>query len=686
MTETIRRLLGSRGRVVLVTLGLLVLLDLGRSLYARLGYASPVETWQPDPKIYSDIAWPPGADLPADTPAGAKVYAQRCAVCHGPDGRGNGPAAPSLIPRPRDFTLGQFKYKSTPVDQPPSDADLIRTVSNGLNASAMPYGHDLLSESDIREVVTHIKNLSPAFNRSAPQTLTIPPRVKPTAASLARGRALFSAQGCQNCHGPDARGGLTLKDAKGYPVIARDLTAPWTFRGGSEPEQIWLRLTTGLAPSPMAALAGTTTAEERWDIVNYVLSLARTPPWEPGGRLDGPGQQADLTRRGEYLIHAEMCGLCHTPINRSGIYRADDSYLAGGMRVGAYPYGVIVSRNLTSDPETGLGNWSEEQIVNALRDGRVRGRVLNMYDMPWAFLHGLSRDDAAAMAKYLKTMPPVRNQIPEALHYGVIETIVDKLMRPLPAVPTTKLTFADQQFGQKAGPSRDWPQTWLVNAQWAVLLLGVVAFVFATYRERRFRTGKWRWVGVIGPLLGLLVLLIVGSPIYHLPFLTLIPPEQITTGATAGIPKPDPSQMKTPEQAALVERGRYIFTVASCVLCHGVTGSGGLKISWKSMGTLWVRNITPDPETGLGNWSDAEIARAIRSGVSRDAYQLHWQGMIWDHESNWDEEDLRALIAYLRALPPVKNKVPADRPPASDDCDVYTFWTAESHVAGCHDQ
>lgn len=92
---------------------------------------------------------------------------------------------------------------------------------------------------------------------------------------------------------------------------------------------------------------------------------------------------------------------------------------------------------------------------------------------------------------------------------------------------------------------------------------------------------------------------------------------------------------------------------------------------------------TSDPDSGLGKWSDAEISRAIRSGVSRDGYQLHWQGMTWDHASNWDEEDIRALIAYLRSIPSVNNKVPADRVPTADDCEVYTFWTSESHVAGC---
>ncbi|MGH7711427.1 MAG: c-type cytochrome, partial [Gemmatimonadaceae bacterium] len=89
----------SRRGIVLLTLAALALLDLGRSIYARLGYAHPVEVWEPNPAAYADLTWPPGADLPASTPAGPRIYAQRCAVCHGPDGRGNGPAAPSLIPR-----------------------------------------------------------------------------------------------------------------------------------------------------------------------------------------------------------------------------------------------------------------------------------------------------------------------------------------------------------------------------------------------------------------------------------------------------------------------------------------------------------------------------------------------------------------------------------------------------------
>src|SRR3712207_653335 len=97
-----RRLLTSRRRVALATLGLLLLLDLARSLYARQGYAAPAEPWQAAP--YQAISWPPGAQFAPNAPLGQRVYAQRCAICHGPTGRGDGPAAPSLIPRPRDFT------------------------------------------------------------------------------------------------------------------------------------------------------------------------------------------------------------------------------------------------------------------------------------------------------------------------------------------------------------------------------------------------------------------------------------------------------------------------------------------------------------------------------------------------------------------------------------------------------
>ena len=567
----------SRRYILLTAIVLLILLDIGRSLYARVGYAQPVQHWQPDPKVYADIAWPPGSDLPANAPNGQRVYAQHCQVCHGPDGRGNGPAAPSLIPRPRDFTLGDFKYKSTAAGQPPSDADWINVVANGLQASAMPYWKGILSDADIRDVVAYVKSFSPVFNQASSQAIPIPPRGQPDAGSIARGKTLFAAQACNSCHGNDARGGLTLKDAKGYPVISRDLTAPWTFRGGSAPEQIWLRLTAGLPTGPMRSFADKMTPQERWDVVNYVLSLARTPPWEPGGTFAGRGQQADLTRRGEYLVHAQICGLCHTMIDRTGIYRADDAYLAGGMRVGAYPHGVLVSRNLTSDPATGLGGWSEAQIVDALVNGRGRDRVLNVFDMPWVYFHQYSPDDARAVARYLKeSLPAVHNQVPSNLRYGVIETIADKFTRPFPAFPTTYLTYGDGNWGlMQGGLPRDLPQTILIGAQWLVLVAGLVAFVLAPPPGQRFPKRLRSWIFLILALVGLALLIFVGYTLYELPQLSLIPPDILAQGASGEQPALNLAAVTTPEQRAMVQRGQYLYTVASCALCHDESGSGG---------------------------------------------------------------------------------------------------------------
>jgi Cytochrome c len=100
------RLLRSRLGIVLVFGTLLLALDVGRSIWARVGLEFPTTEYRPDPALYADLTWPPGSQLDRDTPLGARVFAQRCAVCHGPDGKGNGPAAPSMFPRPRDFSSG----------------------------------------------------------------------------------------------------------------------------------------------------------------------------------------------------------------------------------------------------------------------------------------------------------------------------------------------------------------------------------------------------------------------------------------------------------------------------------------------------------------------------------------------------------------------------------------------------
>src|ERR1700730_2529144 len=183
-------LLRSRLGVVLVFGVLLLALDVGRSIWARVGLARPSAEYRPHPAQYADLTWPPGADLDRGAPLGARVFARHCAVCHGPNGRGNGPAAPSMIPRPRDFSSGGFKYKSTAAGESPTDEDLLRTVRDGLPASAMPYFVGLLSTEELSAVVEQVKSYSIAFSRAG-RPLEIPAALPSSPQSVARGNVLF---------------------------------------------------------------------------------------------------------------------------------------------------------------------------------------------------------------------------------------------------------------------------------------------------------------------------------------------------------------------------------------------------------------------------------------------------------------------------------------------------------------
>jgi mono/diheme cytochrome c family protein len=676
--------LASPRAVLLVTLAVVLALDVARSVYARLAYDEPYQVWDP-PDPYARIAWPPGSDVRADAPLGARVFARRCAVCHGPEGKGNGPAAPSLHPRPRDLTSGELKYRTTPPGTPPSGADILRTVREGHAASAMPYFSDVLSDEELRGVVEHARGLMGVSGPDEP-SVPVPPRPPADGASVARGEALY-AKACASCHGPDLRGGGPYQDvrATGSQVLARDLTAPWTFRGGGAPEQVWLRLTTGMTPGPMPSYADALSPGERWDLVAFIASRARPPPWAPGGKLAGPGQSPDLLRRGDYLLRAEMCSLCHTQIDRTGIYRHEGWWLAGGMRVQAGAHGTFVSQNLTPD-ETGLGGETAEEIAHTLRTGRHEEGTLDPWGMPWWMLAAFTEEDALAIATRLKALPPVRHRVPEPLELGSVETVVRKLGSPLPAAVPMRLTYAAGDFADpEARPgTRAAPAHALVLAQRVVLALGLIAAAVAWIKARRAgrelpRGGRgWRVAGAVLAVVALAVAWLVS----RLP--QIIPAPQLAAAIHGAVPRPDPAALGGPERAALVERGRYLFSVTSCLFCHGPDGAGGTKVSWRPFGTLYVRNLTSDRETGLGAWTDAQIARAIRSGVSRDGRQLHWQGMTWDLLSNLDEEDVRAIVAYLRALPPVRKAIPPPRPPSPDDCEVYTFFLrGDVETPGC---
>ena len=116
--------------------------------------------------------------------------------------------------------------------------------------------------------------------------------------------------------------------------------------------------------------------------------------------------------RGKYLVTITGCNDCHTPGALLG--KPDFSRTLGGSDVGfGIPgLGTFVGQNLTPDKETGLGNWTAEQIVAAITKGETPdGRKLFPV-MPWPALANLTADDAQAIVAYLKSLPPVKNAVP----------------------------------------------------------------------------------------------------------------------------------------------------------------------------------------------------------------------------------------------------------------------------------
>lgn len=226
----------------------------------------------------------PAANTPgvktSDAPLhGRIVYDRHCSGCHGLNGDGKGLLATTLRPQPRDFTRGLFRYRSTPTGQLPTDADLLRTVTVGLFGSTMPAWEPFLSEAERRAVVAYLKHFSPRFSIDTPREVLPPPSPpSATAERVAQGERLYRELGCGSCHGEtgkgDGRAGKELKTAEGDPIVPRDLTNKWSFRGGHSPQDVFQRLSTGMDGSPMASYRDVFSPTELWDLVFYVLSLS----------------------------------------------------------------------------------------------------------------------------------------------------------------------------------------------------------------------------------------------------------------------------------------------------------------------------------------------------------------------------------------------------------------------------
>lgn len=211
---------------------------------------------------------------------GKKVYDKRCAWCHGEAGDGKGPAAERLNPPPRDFTSGMYKIKTSAFDEMnPSDEDVLRMINEGMPDSSMPGWKDILSDQERLDLVAYVKKFAGLEGKPAKQ-VDFSKQVKSSKESIERGKKLFIDR-CAECHGDEGKGDAIkkLKDDLGFRTWPRNLTKKWAFRGSNEPKDIFARVSVGIPGTQMPSFADPAskkkmTDEERWDIANYVASLA----------------------------------------------------------------------------------------------------------------------------------------------------------------------------------------------------------------------------------------------------------------------------------------------------------------------------------------------------------------------------------------------------------------------------
>jgi len=220
------------------------------------------------------------AGLTGNAKRGKALYQRYCIFCHGPDGDGQGVSALYIDPKPRDFTKGVFKCRSTPSGTLPLDGDLYETISRGIHASGMPSWKPLLRQERV-DLVAYIKTFSPRFQEEKPGVpVTIPSEPPSSRESVKRGAEVFQNMNCGLCHGKEGRGNgpsaASLTDSKGNRITPFDLTSGTRLKCGNSDLGIFRDLETGLDGTPMASFSEALKPDQIWDLVHYIAALRST--------------------------------------------------------------------------------------------------------------------------------------------------------------------------------------------------------------------------------------------------------------------------------------------------------------------------------------------------------------------------------------------------------------------------
>jgi mono/diheme cytochrome c family protein len=268
-------------------------------------------------------------------------------------------------------------------------------------------------------------------------------------------------------------------------------------------------------------------------------------------------EEADLVERGRAVLQAAGGCTCHTDFEGGG------EELAGGRPL-ATPFGTWYSTNITPDPETGIGRWSDVDFARAMREGRSPDGGAYFPVFPYPSFTGMSDEDLRALEAYLLSLPPVR---------------------------------------RKNRPPDAWPPfSWRIAA---------AAWQWLHFEPRRFA--------------------------------------------------PDPAR------DARWNRGAYLVeAVAHCGECHTPrTRTGALDRRRWLAGSLegpegeLAPNITPDAETGIGDWTRTDLVFFLKEGIHPDGDSTEglMKEVVLHGYRHVAASDLEAIAAYLASVPPIRHEL-----------------------------
>jgi len=298
-----------------------------------------------------------------------------------------------------------------------------------------------------------------------------------------------------------------------------------------------------------------------WDQPVIRTALPMTAPSDP-----------QSVARGEYLYKYSLgCWECH---GSQGSHSPDEPQ-GGGREFDLTDigppggFGVIYGSNVTPDPETGIGAWSDGELVRSLREGIDNEGHLIFPAMEAEMWRGLSDEDTLALVAYMRSLPPLRNEVPaNQLTFAYKALVAWGIMKPQPAITSPVV----------APPPG-------ATAEYGEYLAWHASLCAGCHTPRSPQTGQWD---------------------YSRPF-------------AGGL-------FEFPEEG------------------FSTTGS----------------NLTPDPTTGIGNWTAEQYLTAMRTGLRPDGTVM-LPFMPWPLYAQWSEDDLRAVWLYLRSLEPIVHEVPASK-------------------------